>query len=138
MDAANCIFISHIFGHCSARPVRLNSFRDFDFQCRTISLPWITGRLLEQLITHAVVAGLVKPTDSAIDGTSVRSRGSRHRVVNQKTLRKLPCVELETQLLSKLNRYDFCAHTDAQRFIVGCDGVIGDTGFLLRDDFRCQ
>ena len=72
--------LQKLIGHITPSRTALYNFRD-----RIIT---ITDGLFDQLITHAVGAGLLEPSDSAIDGTSVRSRGSRHRVVNQSTLKR--------------------------------------------------
>lgn len=72
--------LKKLIGHITPCRTALYNFRD-----RIIK---ITDGLHEQLITHSVRAGLLEPSDAAMDGTSIRSRGSRHRVVNQKTLQR--------------------------------------------------
>lgn len=72
--------LQKLIGHITPSRTALYNFRD-----RIIN---ITDGLLDQLITRAVGAGLLEPSHAALDGTSVRSRGSRHRVVNQITLKR--------------------------------------------------
>ena len=72
--------LQKLIGHITPSRTALYNYRD-----RIIN---ITDGLFEQLITHSVGAGLLERSDAAIDGTSVRSRGSRHRVVNQSTLKR--------------------------------------------------
>lgn len=83
--------LQKLIGHITPSRTALYNFRD-----RIIR---ITDVLLEQLITHSVGAGLLEPSDAAIDGTSVRSRGSRYRVVNQKTLQRR-CSALEETIVA--------------------------------------
>ena len=46
----------------------------------------IIERIDQSLITQAIQQKLPVPSVAALDGTSVRSYGLRHRIVNQKTL----------------------------------------------------
>jgi len=55
----------------------------YNFQDR---IGTIIERIGQSLIAHSIGHGILDPSVVAMDGTSIRSYGSRHRVVNQKTL----------------------------------------------------
>lgn len=48
----------------------------------------IIDRINQSLILQSIKYEILAPTVAVLDGTSVRSYGSRHRIVNQKTLRR--------------------------------------------------
>jgi len=48
----------------------------------------IIDRINQSLISQSIKYEILAPTVGVLDGTSVRSYGSRHRIVNQKTLRR--------------------------------------------------
>lgn len=55
----------------------------YNFQDR---IGTIIERIGQSLITQSIEHGILDPSVVAMDGTSIRSYGSRHRIVNQKTL----------------------------------------------------
>lgn len=55
----------------------------YNFQDR---IGTIIERIGQSLIAHSIALGILEPSVVALDGTSIRSYGSRHRIVNQKTL----------------------------------------------------
>lgn len=55
----------------------------YNFQDR---IGTIIERIGQSLITQSIEHGILDPSVVAMDGTSIRSYGSRHRIINQKTL----------------------------------------------------
>ena len=77
----------------------------YNFQYR---IGTIVERIHQSLIVQAIEYNLLDPSVAALDGTSVRSYGSRHRIVNQKTL-----TRRRTELLAAISR-DIAAETQAE------------------------
>ena len=55
----------------------------YNFQDR---ISTIIEQIGQSLITQSIEHEILAPSVAAVDGTSIRSYGSRHRIVNQKTL----------------------------------------------------
>ena len=89
-------FLQSLIDHIQPSRTALYQFR--------IRIGKIIDKIFQNLLKQAADFGLIGESDSAIDGTTLRSFGSRHRIVNQKTLnRRLGELSKEIELDEQSN-----------------------------------
>ena len=72
------LILQKLIGHITPSRTSLYNFRD--------RVGEIIELIFRSLLTQSIEHQILDPTVGVMDGTSVRSYGSRHRIVNQKTL----------------------------------------------------